>query len=187
MRSQVCSLLRADTAVQAVVAEYDAYMGSAMPSPSLLPAVVTVTVPSKGWRFQLKLRPTDYLRDVIECVGEKVAQGFGEQIQSFAPDCRWSIADAASVGAGAGTSNTIFFTDDTPLYTQCPGNRSVSAQVVCVHGFVVDYRVTQGAVWVGHRLCRYSGSEIGCSRRLFREGVHRRRQSIAGLLYLRIL
>lgn len=85
-------------------------------------AVITVSVPSRGWKFQVKLRPTDYLRDVMDAVSQRVFQGFGETVQQFNPDCQW-VLGAVTTSSSPSSSDTITFTDTTPLYAQCRDHR----------------------------------------------------------------
>lgn len=119
-------MLHTDDAVALIVSEYDAFLATALPPVSLLPAVVTVSVPSRGWRFQLKVRPSDFVRDLEEAVTQQVLAAFGDTVQSF--DGTWSLADVISAD-GAGGAGAILLSPATTLYVSCPGGRCVHSRL----------------------------------------------------------
>jgi hypothetical protein len=105
-------------------------------------AVITVFIPSRQWRLQLKLRPTDYLRDVVELVTARAADAFGEVITGFSEDGSWTLGDVGSakvvgspvtstVATGGSASLLVTVTGLEPVFSQCPGKRFVLARV-CV-------------------------------------------------------
>jgi hypothetical protein len=72
---------------------------------------LTVSVKSRGWRFQVRLRPADLLQDIKDAVVQNAA-AVGETVVGFHSDCRWLMfettagagaAAASGDGAGAGT------------------------------------------------------------------------------------
>lgn len=106
------------------------------PFPGGFQAVVTVFIPSRQWRFQVKIRPTDYLRDIIEVVVARATDAFGEVIAGFSGDGVWLIGDvestkdttgspSGSVAAGGTTSSLVTLSTSEPIFSQCPGKRCV--------------------------------------------------------------
>ena len=124
-------------------------------------AVVTVCIPSRGWRFQIRVRPTDYLTDVTEAVIDKALQAHGESVANFGADTRWELAD---VVGGAGITAPLLFSPTAPLYAQAPSGRQGSCGCVVMPAFALTPalpRVSpQAAPRQRNRVCGHTVPEI---------------------------
>ena len=92
-----------------------------------------MSVPSRGWRFPLRLRPSDFLQDVIDVVQAAVS-GMGDAVAAISADAVWEVArpsnEASSVPAGIALSTA------TPLFAQLVGAAAFAGNEVVLRGTV---------------------------------------------------
>jgi hypothetical protein len=99
---------------------------------------VHIVVPSRGWRFPCRLRPTDFLQDVIDALVQGAA-GVGETIVDLPGTCVWtattphSAGVASSAGASATTATAgVTLAPGLPIFHQFPGGVfPIGYDIVC--------------------------------------------------------
>jgi Zinc finger, C3HC4 type (RING finger) len=114
-----------DRAYAALVADSKAYLETVAVPITLMPATVSVSIPSLSLRFDLRIRPTDTISSAIMPAVLKAATEATREVKvdaiEYGADSAWKLVTATTEpGSDAGLPSLDV---SKPLFSQCEGGR----------------------------------------------------------------